>query len=211
MDLLTKGRTQMTLTPGSLPVATPANTIQGPEQGQWTYEDYAAIPDDGKRYEVVNGVLFMSPSPDQQHQDTVGAIFAYLWNHINLGMLGRVYIAPFDVELTSHTICQPDVLVILNANMSKISGKRIMGAPDLVIEVASPSTARYDRREKLDAYARSGVTEYWIAEPTSCTIEILTIEVGIYHSHGIFEGKMPLSSKVIPDFPILVEQLFAFV
>ena len=131
----------------------------------------------------------MSPSPDQQHQDTVGAIFAYLWNHINLGMLGRVYIAPFDVELASHTICQPDVLVILNANMSKISGKRIIGAPDLVIEVASPSTARYDRREKLDAYAQSGVTEYWIAEPTSRTIEILTIEAASTLHEAFLKGK----------------------
>ena len=211
MDLLTKGRTQMTLTPGGFPAAAPANTVPGPEQGKWTYEDYATIPDDGKRYEVVNGVLFMSPAPDQKHQDTVGAIFVYLWNHINLGMLGRVYTAPFDVELASHTICQPDVMVILNANMSKISDKRVIGAPDLVVEVASPSTARYDRREKLDAYARSGVTEYWIAEPTSRTIEILTIEVNTFSSHGIFEGKTLLSSKVIPDFPIHVEQLFAYV
>lgn len=211
MDLLTKGRTQMTLTPGSLPVVAPADTVHGPKQGQWTYEDYAAIPDDGKRYEVLNGVLFMSPSPDQQHQDTVGAIFAYLWNHINLGTLGRVYTAPFDVELASHTICQPDVIVILNANMSKISAKRIIGAPDLVVEVASPGTARYDRREKLDAYLHAGVTEYWIAEPTSRTIEILTIEVTTYHSLGIFEGKMPLSSKVIPTFLTHVDQLFAYV
>ena len=211
MDLLTKGSTQMTLTPGSLPVVSPADMVQGPEQGLWTYEDYTAIPDDGKRYEVVNGVLFMSPSPDQQHQDTAGAIFAYLWNHINLGTLGRVYTAPFDVELASHTVCQPDIIVILNANISKISAKRIIGAPDLVVEVASPSTARYDRREKLDAYARSGVTEYWIAEPTSRTIEILTIKAGTYHSHGIFEGKMTLSSTVIPGFPIHAEQFFAYV
>jgi hypothetical protein len=65
MDLLTKGRTQMTLTPGGFPVAAPANMVPGPEQGQWTYESYAAIPDDGKRYEVVNGVLFMWPAPDK--------------------------------------------------------------------------------------------------------------------------------------------------
>jgi Uma2 family endonuclease len=207
MDLLAKGRTQMTLTP----VTAPANIVPGPEQGQWTYEDYAAISADGKHYEVVNGVLFMSPSPDQKHQDTAGAIFAYLWNHVNLGMIGRVYGAPFDVELASHTICQPDVVVILNANMSKISDKRIIGAPDLVVEVASPSTATYDRREKLDAYALSGVTEYWIAEPTSYTIEILTREVNTFSSQGIFEGKTTLTSKVVPNFPILVEQLFAYV
>jgi hypothetical protein len=91
---------------------TTADTVQGPEQGNWTYEDYAAMPDDGKRYQIVDGVLFMSPSPNTRHQDTVGAIFVYLWNHVNLGMLGRVYTAPFDVELASHTICQPDVIMI---------------------------------------------------------------------------------------------------
>ncbi len=208
MDLLTKGRIQMTLTPGSLPVTTPADTIQGPEQGQWTYEDYAAIPDDGKRYEVVNGVLFMSPAPNKWHQKTVGRIFRYLAAHIEDTGLGEVYIAPFDVELASHTVVQPDVLVLLKPNLEKATDSHVIGAPDLVVEVASPGTAIYDRRAKFDAYIQAGVPEYWIVEPASHSVEVLTIENGTYFSRGIFEGKTALSSKVVPDFPIHVEQFF---
>jgi Uma2 family endonuclease len=209
MDLLTKGLTQMTLTPGGFPVAAPANTVPGPEQGQWTYEDYAAIPDDGKRYEVVNGVLFMSPAPDKWHQKTVGRIFRYLSAHIEDTGIGEVYIAPFDVELAPNIVVQPDVLVLLKPHLGKATDKRVIGAPDLVVEVASPSTAIYDRREKLDAYIQAGVAEYWIVEPATHSVEVLTIEANAFSSRGIFEGKTTLTSKVIPDFSIHVEQFFA--
>jgi Uma2 family endonuclease len=208
MDLLTKGRTQMTLTPNGFPVVAPANTIPGPEQGQWTYEDYAAIPDDGKRYEVVNGVLFMSPAPGKWHQKTVGRIFRYLAAHIEDTGIGEVYIAPFDVELASNIVVQPDVLVLLKPHLEKATDKRVIGAPDLVVEVASPSTAIYDRREKLDAYIQAGVAEYWIVESATHSVEVLTIEANTFSSRGIFEGKTVLSSKVIPDFSIHVEQFF---
>ena len=124
MDLLTKGLTQMTLTPGGFPVAAPANTVQGPEQGQWTYEDYAAIPDDGKRYEVVNGVLFMSPAPDKWHQKAVLRIAKYLFSHIEDTGMGEVYIAPFDVELAPNNVVQPDVLVLLKPHLEKATDKR---------------------------------------------------------------------------------------
>ena len=209
MNILTKGQTQMTLTPDSLPVATPANAIQGPEQGQWTYDDYAAIPDDGKRYEVVNGVLFMSPAPNTWHQKTVGRIFRYLAAHIEDTGRGEVYIAPFDVELAPRFVVQPDVLILLKPNLEKVTEKRVIGTPDLVVEVISPGTATYDRREKLDAYIQAGVPEYWIVEPASRTIEVLTIEAGTYSSRGVFEGNIILPSKAIADFPVYVEQFFA--
>jgi Uma2 family endonuclease len=209
MSLTTKGHTPMSLLPESLPTVIPADHIPGPAQGHWTYNNYATIPDDGKKYEVVDGVLFMSPSPNRGHQDVVVALSAYLWNYVNLGALGRVYSAPFDVELDLHTICQPDVIVILNANLSVLSGSHIIGAPDLVIEVASPGTAMYDRREKLDAYIQADVPEYWIVDAASHTLEVLIIEAGTYSSHGIFEGAMIISSKVIANFPVRVEQFFA--
>jgi len=185
-----------------------ADHVKGPGQGHWTYEDYAAIPDDGKRYEVVDGVLFMTPAPNRWHQETVGEIFAYLRNHVKLTGLGVVYMAPFDVELNPKTIVQPDVLVILNAHLEKISDKRVIGAPDLVVEVASPGTREHDQHEKLDAYALAGVPEYWIVDPTRRTIELLVLEAGAYRSSGIFEGKSSLPSKVVPDFPVHVEQFF---
>ena len=185
-----------------------ADTVQGPGQGNWTYDDYSSIPDDGKRYEVVNGVLFMPPAPNIGHQETVGEIFAYLRDHLKQSKLGKVYIAPVDVELHPKTVVQPDVLVILTAHLERISASRVIGAPDLVVEVASPGTTGFDRRQKQDAYALAGVPEYWIVDPASHTVELLILENGAYHSLGIFQGQHTLPSTVVPDFPVSVEQFF---
>lgn len=198
----------MMMTPDRLPMVTPANHMPGPRQGGWTYQDYAALPDDGRRYEIVNGVLFMTPAPNMSHQDAVGQIFFYLQKHVRMAQLGKVYVAPFDVALSPKLVVQPDVAVILNANLEKVTTTRIIGAPDLVVEVASPSTAIYDRHNKLEAYASAGVPEYWIVDPASCTVEVLSLEDRKYYSLGIFQSKAILPSKVVPELDVHVEQFF---
>ncbi len=190
-------------------MVTAADRVPGPGQGRWTYKDYADLPDDGRRYEIVDGVLYTTPSPNEWHQTVVGRIFRYLSAHIEDGGLGRVYIAPLDVELAPDTVVQPDVLVILNASREKITKSRIIGAPDLVVEVASPGTVAHDRREKQDAYARAGVPEYWVAIPEAYTIEVLVQEAGEYRSLGVFEGQALLPSRAVPGFLVHVEEFFA--
>jgi Uma2 family endonuclease len=207
MSLTIQSRTAMNTTPYTSMI-TPADTVQGPGQGNWTYDDYAAMPEDGKRYQIVDGVLFMSPSPDTRHQDTVGAIFVYLRDHAIRNEVGKVYIAPLDVELNPKTVVQPDVLVILHAHLERISDKRVIGAPDLVVEVASPGTTGFDRRQKQDAYAHAGVPEYWIVDPASHTLELLILEDAAYRSLGIFEGQQTLPSTVVPGFSVPVAQFF---
>src|SRR5215467_9220513 len=135
-----KGKADMTTTE-KLPMVTRADWVPGPRQGLWTYDDYAALPDDGKRYEIVNGVLYMAPSPSGAHQDVVGELFSYLRSHIKLTGLGLVRMAPFDVILSPKDVVQPDILVVLNANRGKVKDLFMNGAPDLVVEVASPGTA----------------------------------------------------------------------
>lgn len=199
----------MTMTSDRLPIVMRADWISGPAQGHWTYEEYAALPDDGKRYEIVSGVLYMSPSPSGQHQDAAGEIFSYLRAHVKLTGLGLVRMAPFDVILPAGDVVQPDVLVVFNEHFDRVTDKFILGAPDLVVEIASPSTATHDRHNKLDAYARAGVPEYWIVDPFSQTVEVLSLErVGMYQSLGLFRGKATLPSLVIPDFSPRVEQFF---
>ncbi len=187
----------------------PADHMPGPEQGHWTYEDYAALPDDGHRYEIVDGVLYIAPSPDRGHQNAAFEIASYLRTYVKLSGFGQVYIAPFDVELNSRTVVQPDVVVVLNQNLDRITESRIIGAPDLVVEVSSPGTVGHDRVKKQSAYARAGVPEYWIADPWSRTVEVLTLEAGAYRSLGVFEGKAVLPSQIVPDFLVHVEQFFA--
>jgi Uma2 family endonuclease len=189
-------------------MVTPADHVPGPQQGRWTYNDYAALPDDGHRYEIVDGVLYMSPSPNEPHQTTTGRLFRSLSTYIEDAGLGRVYFGPLDIELERGTIVQPDVFIILNTHRERITFSRIVGAPDLAIEVSSPGTVGFDRYQKRMAYARAGVPEYWIADPWSRTIEVLSLEAGSYRSLGVFEGKAVLPTKIVPDFLVHVEQFF---
>ncbi len=195
----------------TVPMTVRADHVPGPRQGCWTYEDYAAIPDDGHRYEVVDGVLYLMPGPNIAHQRAVGSFFYHLKTHVELAGRGQVFVSPLDVELplTPTVTVQPDVVVVLNAKLDIIIESRIRGVPDLVIEVASPGTAGYDRRTKQDAYARAGVPEYWIADPYARTVEVLRLEDGAYRSLGVFRGEATLPSGVVPDLPVRVAQFFA--
>ena len=193
-----------------LSVVVPADWVPGPQQGHWTYADYAAIREDGHRYEIVNGVLYMTPSPSLGHQAIAGEIFAYLRNFVQMAGLGRVFVAPTDVELSYKNVVQPDVFVVLNEHLDRMAGSRLIGAPDLVVEIASPSTARHDLREKQDAYTRAGVLEYWIVTPGEQVVEVLVLEDSLYRSLGVFHGQAILPSGIVPDLPVKVEQFFAF-
>ena len=193
----------------TLPVVVPADHLPGPQQGRWTYVAYAGLPRDEKHYEVVDGVLYMAPAPTIAYQDASGWFFFYLTTYVRMAGAGRVFVAPVDVELAPNVVIQPDVIVVLNANLGIITPSHIIGAPDLIVEIASPSTAGYDRRTKQDAYARAGVPEYWIADADARTVEVLVLERGAYRSAGVFRGQATLPSQVIAGLPVQVEQFFA--
>jgi len=190
-----------------LPVVTAAAPLVGPPQGRWTYADYAALPDDGNRYEIIAGVLYMTPAPGTGHQSISARVVTFLVTHVEFAGLGRVFAAPVDVELAPDTVVQPDIVVVLSANLHRITPSRIIGAPDLVVEILSPGTAGYDRREKQDAYARSGVGEYWIVDPGAQTVELLTLDQGGYRSHGVFRGQARLPSSAV-TLPVPIERFF---
>lgn len=191
-----------------LSVVTPADWLAGPPQGSWTYDDYAALPDDGNRYEIVNGVLIMAPAPSPEHQSIAVRIAYYLFPLIDLAGKGRLFTAPLDVDLGPKNVFQPDVVVILNEHLSRIQGKKIVGAPDLVVEVASQSTAAYDRLTKYEKYAQAGIPEYWIVKPKTRTVEVMVLEHGEYRSLGILRGEQVLPSRIVPDLPVGVERFF---
>src|SRR5260370_13298750 len=191
-----------------LPVIVPTMWVAGPKEGLWSYEEYGSLPEDGHCYEVVNGVLYMSPAPSMRHQRIVGRIFYYLAMHVDFPGLGQVYQAPTDVELSPGDVVQPDVFVVLNPHLGRVNSSRLIGAPDLVVEVASPSTARHDLSEKLYAYARAAVPEYWVINPDAQTVEVLVWQNGGYSSLYLFAVPATLPSQVVPDFPVSVEQFF---
>jgi Uma2 family endonuclease len=186
-----------------------ADNVPGKPQGQWTYADYIALPNDGNRYEIIEGVLYQIPSSNRHHQNAITRFLHYLYTYVFLAGLGEVFGAPFDVDLPTGTTVQPDVMVVLKANESIIFDNVIVGAPDLVIEISSPGTVGYDRGAKQQSYANSGIPEYWLADPATQTIEVLVLHQGVYQSLGVFDTVAILPSQVIPNLPVKVEQFFA--
>ncbi|MEE8169214.1 MAG: Uma2 family endonuclease [Phycisphaerae bacterium] len=134
------------------------------------YEDYCALPEDGRRYEIIDGDLHVSPSPIRIHQVVVGKLFFLLNDYIKRKKLGHVFFAPFDVILGDNDIVQPDLIYVSRPHASMITEKNIQGAPDLLIEVLSPATANRDTRDKRNQYARRGVPFYWIVDPAKPSI-----------------------------------------
>ncbi len=190
---------------------TRADWVRGPEQGNWTYQHYTALPDDGQRYEIMDGVLYyMTPAPSIWHQKVALHIARHLSAIIEDTGLGQVFIAPVDVELDYKTVVQPDVLVIMKDGPAQITPSHIIGAPNLVIEISSPSTAGYDRRIKQDTYARAGVFEYWIVDPLAHTVELLRLKEAAYQPIGLFSGEQTIPSDVTPSIKtVQVGKFFA--
>jgi Uma2 family endonuclease len=128
-----------------------------------TADDYFAMPDDGKQYELLAGELYVNPSPSWQHQDAAKRLFRQLDEFFEGKGLGEVFFAPLGVVLGQHDVAEPDLLVV--ADPSQFSQRGIEGAPLLVVEILSPSNARHDRVTKAARYLALGVKHYWIVDP----------------------------------------------
>jgi Uma2 family endonuclease len=180
-----------------------------PAQGEWTYEDYARLPDDGWRYEVIKGVLHMTPAPRTKHQDAVRDIGFAMMQFLRQRPLGKIYHAPVDVILPHRlaTPVQPDLVFITKERLDIIKEKFIEGAPDLIVEVLSPSNWLDDRRTKYEVYAEAGVREYWIVDPDLRTIEVFVLRDGQYALVGKFGLGERVRSEVLKDFEVAVDEV----
>jgi Uma2 family endonuclease len=180
-----------------------------PPQGQWRYEDYLRLPDDGRRYEIIEGILYVSSAPDYDHQFTVSKLTRYFDVFLTDNGMGIVLNAPFEVHLAEHSRpVQPDVLCILAPQMLAPGAKFFAGAPDLVVEVISPSSIRRDRNTKFDAYEKAGVAEYWLADPKTRSVEVYTLSNGEFALFGQYTGDEAIQSAVLPGLTIKTSQLF---
>ncbi len=131
----------------------------------WTAEDVRALPDDGNRYECIDGVLLVTPSPRDPHQDVVAGFFLALHPYVRALRPAKLRFSPADIEIVPRTLVQPDVYVAVpKADRDRVFGWDSIGGLLLAIEVLSPSTARVDRGRKREFYQRAGVGEYWIVD-----------------------------------------------
>ncbi|HEV2491705.1 MAG TPA: Uma2 family endonuclease [Terriglobia bacterium] len=173
----------------------------------FTHADLLVMPDDGKRREIIDGELFVTPSPLSKHQLAVGRIAAAFFRYLDDHPIGELLLAPLDVILSDYDVLEPDLLFILNEHRSIIQDW-VRGAPDLVIEVLSPTTARQDRGPKLKAYARFGVPEYWIVDAEERVVEVYRLTEQGYRPAQTLRGREALTSPLLPGFALSPQDIF---
>ncbi|HET7093585.1 MAG TPA: Uma2 family endonuclease [Thermomicrobiales bacterium] len=174
-----------------------------------TAQDLAEYPDDGLRYEIINGELYAAPAPLLSHQELAARIFRLLDGAVNAANAGKVYFAPVDVRLSRFDVVQPDLLFVSRDRLSIFRDNQFVeGAPDIVVEIASPSTRVIDLVRKAALYARSGVVEYWTVDPLRDALVINVLRNGRYEP-AMAEADGRLRSAVLPDLAVDPEALFA--
>ena len=181
-----------------------------PAQGEWTYEDYCLLPEDGRRYEVIRGELCVTPAPSPVHQRAVANLIFLLKDFLRRHPLGQVLPAPCDVVFSEHDLAQPDLLFVSNRRASIVHEKNLRGAPDLVIEVLSSSTRRVDEGVKRGTYERFGVEEYWLVDPQRRTVRVFR-RAGASFGPPLdlaAEAGDVLTTPLLPGLQIRVAEIF---
>jgi len=167
-----------------------------------TYEDFALLPDDGKRYELHEGELSVSPAPTPRHQRIIGRLFRLLAPHVEALGLGEVFLSPFDCIMTNITVVEPDLVYVDEERRRLLSERALEGSPTLAVEVLSPSSVSTDRRRKMTLYASHDVPWYWIVDPDARTIEAYRLDGTAYRLEATLAGSGPQSLLPFPDLPI---------
>ena len=173
-----------------------------------TYEDYCAAPADN-RYELLDGELIMVAAPNIKHESVRSLLGHHLSNFIIDHGLGKLFYAPCDVMLSESDVVQPDLLFVSRKREHLLrDGQKVQGAPDLVIEILSPSTADRDRGKKLALYGRHGVTEYWLVDPVAETISIHRQQAGELVPTETFGRDQTLRSPLLAGLELHLYDVF---
>ncbi|MDR1318869.1 MAG: Uma2 family endonuclease [Treponema sp.] len=180
------------------------------ENPHYTYADFLEW-DEGERYEIIDGEAYLMAAPSRIHQEISMALSTMLYNYLE-GKPCKVYAAPFSVRLfpaedkSDNTIVEPDITVVCDP--SKLDDRGCSGAPDFIIEITSPATARYDRIVKFDKYREAGVLEYWIADPKEKIVSAYLLKNGEYTAVNYDDtGAAPV--RVLPGCEIDLKTIFA--
>ncbi|MEZ4863356.1 MAG: Uma2 family endonuclease [Caldilineaceae bacterium] len=181
----------------------PGGAAAWPPQGAWRYADYRRLPDDGRRYEIIAGVLYLANAPSFDHQYAVFKLARYLGDFVEQRQLGIVIGAPFEVHLTETSRpVQPDLLFLDNEQKPVPGTQQFHGAPRLIVEVISPGSIRLDRQTKFDAYEQADVAEYWLVDPKAKAVEVYTLARGEYALFGQYTGDELITSKLLEGLSI---------
>jgi Uma2 family endonuclease len=151
-----------------------------PDPSKLTYEDYVNLPDDGRRYEILDGELVVSRSPTSRHQLVSHNLVFALSSWVRANGLGRMWAAPLDLILADTVVMQPDLIFVSKSRAAIVTMRGLEATPDLVIEILSASTASRDRGVKMRLYARHGVPRYWIVDADARILEVYALRGEAY-------------------------------
>jgi len=165
-----------------------------------TYQDYLTLPDDGKRYELIEGELFVSPSPSTRHQLVSAQLMFALMEALHKTGLAKIFPAPTDLLLENTTVVVPDLVIVGVARTSIITHRALMGPPDAVVEILSPSSLDRDQYIKRKLYEKFRIPEYWVVDPEQDSITVYRLDQGTY---GIRANYDRASTLECPEFPTL--------
>jgi Uma2 family endonuclease len=187
-----------------------APRVEGPPQGEWTFADWEQLGVDGEnRYEVIDGVLYMTTAPKNLHQWVISRLIKHVGFPAEDGYGAFWAVAPIGVLMPGADPVQPDFLIILSENIGIIHDGRIRGVPDLIVEVLSPGSVEYDEGVKLEAYARAGVPEYGVIDPRARRLRLYTLSKGsVYPPPREFSADDAISFACLPSISFPLAALF---
>ncbi len=176
-------------------------------KARYTYEDYLNTPE-GERYELLDGELILVASPNEEHQLASIRLGSKMHLYVDAGELGWVFHAPFDIVFSDTEVVQPDLMFISKEREHIRSGANVRGAPDLVVEILSPSSSRRDWKYKRELYAKYGVKEYWIVDPANRIVSVMLLKDGVLEIAGAYVEGDTLASAALEGFEVGVEEIF---
>lgn len=172
-----------------------------------TYQDYANLEGD-ERYELLDGELILVGSPNEDHQIANMKIGYRMYSFVEENDLGQVFHAPYDVLFTDTDVAQPDILFVSNEREHIRTPANIQGAPDLIVEILSPSSSRRDWRDKRELYAKHGVREYWIVDPANHIVWVMLLRDGVLEIEETYTEGDAVASSVLEGFSVGVNEIF---
>jgi Uma2 family endonuclease len=179
-----------------------------------TYDDLQRLPDDHMRHELIDGEHYVTPAPSPKHQRVLGRVYFHICSYLEEHPLGRAYFAPFDVVFTQIDCVEPDMLYVSREREERqLTEKNLAGAPDLVVEVLSPSTKRVDEGAKLRLYERFGVPEYWVFDAEAEKVRVYRLKDGRLELFAELSRRQGtsvqiLSTPLLPGLEIPLDKIF---
>ncbi len=177
---------------------------------QLTYQDLLAMPEDGKRHELIDGVYYVSSAPRPLHQVVLTRLTVALGRYLDDHPPGVLLTGPADIVFSEIDVVAPDLLYISRERLGIVTEINISGGvPDLVVEILSPSTRRRDLVLKRRLYESRGVGEYWIVDPRAATVEVLRLEGGAYRTAAALGADDELTTPLLPGLAVPLGGVFA--